>query len=100
MKKLFVAGLSVLFLLAFMPACKKKKTDSCSSEATLAATTLAATTDRERRRSGPGNQRQSAWNASLPGQRPVEQAGRQIPDADVAGGGCRHRLSLAVRREA
>lgn len=53
MKKAFLPWIAVLLVLVSMPYCKKKKTDSCATEAVLAVTTSPANTSTELPAPGP-----------------------------------------------
>lgn len=54
MKKTLLLWLAVIMIIVAMPYCKKKKTDSCSSESTLAVTTTPANGTTELPAPGPG----------------------------------------------
>ena len=53
MKKAFLPWIAVLLVLVSMPYCKKKKTDSCSTEATLVVSTTPANGTTELPAPGP-----------------------------------------------
>ncbi|HEU4608847.1 MAG TPA: hypothetical protein VFS31_12115 [Chitinophagaceae bacterium] len=56
----------VLFVLAVMPACKKKKSDSCSSEPAISVTTIPANGTTEAPAPGPTFPLQVTINSALP----------------------------------
>ena len=53
MRKTFLPWIAVLMVLIAMPYCKKKKTDTCSGEATLVITTTPANGTTEPPAPGP-----------------------------------------------
>lgn len=53
MKKAFLPWIAVLLVLVSMPYCKKKKTDSCATEATLVVSTTPANGTTELPAPGP-----------------------------------------------
>jgi hypothetical protein len=53
MKKAFLPWIAVLLVLVSMPYCKKKKTDSCTTEATLVVSTTPANGTTELPAPGP-----------------------------------------------